>query len=170
MPFTGERRWTMSAIVILTPIVIASWPAISTAVAGAAAALGFVVKDAVAETLEQAKTEVAQQEQRSVEVELAESQVLTENLSRGQELVATKGTVELRIRRDERGRLSVCANGTGHSKAELRQIAEEFTQRVTQCYVYNRVMTELRSRGFQVITEETMSDQSLRIHVRRWEA
>lgn len=154
----------MGAVLILTPIIIGSWPAITAAAAGAAAALGLVVKESVQEALQETEVNVEQ----SVEVELAENEVLAENLATGKEIVFTKGTVELRVHRDERGRCSVCAKGAGHTKAELKQMAEQFSQRLTQCFVYNRVMSELKGRDFQVVNEEVMEDESVRIHVRRW--
>jgi hypothetical protein len=39
---------------------------------------------------------------------------------------------------------------------------------MTQCFVYNKVMTEMKAKGFQVVNEEIMGDESVRIHVRRW--
>ncbi|HIJ67496.1 MAG TPA: hypothetical protein HPP87_06180 [Planctomycetes bacterium] len=154
----------MSAVVILTPVVISSWPAITAAVAGAAAGLGMVVKETVKEAVEAAEVNVEQ----SVEVELADSEVLAESLATGKEIVVTKADMEIRVGRDERGRCTVCASGKGKSKVELKQIAEDFAQKMTQCFVYNRVMSEVKSRNFQVVNEEVMDDESVRIHVRRW--
>lgn len=156
----------MSAIVIITPVIIANWPVITAAAAGAASALGFTLRDVAKQELAEAQ----QVGERRVEVELADSEVLSANVATGQELVVTKGAVTLRVRRDERGRCAICATGIGHSDAELTAMAEEFSQKMTQCFVYNKVMTELRSRGFQVITEEQTEDQSVRIHVRNWGA
>lgn len=154
----------MGAVLILTPIIIGSWPAIAAAAAGAATALGLAVKESVQEALQETEVNVEQ----SVEVELAENEVLAKNLATGKEIVFTKGTVELRVHRDERGRCSVCAKGAGHTKVELKQMAEQFSQRLTQCFVYNRVKSELKGRNFQVVNEEVMEDESVRIHVRRW--
>jgi len=154
----------MSAVVILTPIVISSWPAITAAVAGAAAGLGMMVKETVKEAVEETEVNVEQ----SVEVELADSEVLAENLATNKEVVLTKADLQIRVGRDERGRCTVCATGKGRSKAELKQIAEDFAQKMTQCFVYNRVMSEVKSRNFQVVNEEVMEDESVRIHVRRW--
>lgn len=157
----------MSAVLVLTPVVIGGWPAITAAVAGAATALGLVVSKTAKEQVKAAVENQAQAQ--AVEVELENSEVLAEQVATGEQIVLTKGTVELRVRRDERGRCSVCAMGIGHTKAELRQIADEFSQKMTQCFVYNRVMTELKSRGFQVVNEEQNEDETLRIHVRRFE-
>ncbi len=154
----------MSTVLILTPVIIASWPAITAAVAGAAAALGMAVKHSVQESLEQVNAEVEQ----SVEVELAESQILAQNMVTGKEIVVTKDNVELRVSRDQRGRCVVCAKGLGYSKTELKQIAEEFTQKLTQCFTYNRVVSELKNKNFQIVNEEVMEDESVRINVRRW--
>lgn len=154
----------MSAVLVLTPVIISSWPIIATAVAGAASAMGMMIKESVKEMAKESQTETY----RSVEVELSESEVLAESMATDQEIVLTKGTIELRVKRDERGRCSVCAKGVGHSDAELKQVAEEFTQKLTQCFVYDKVMRELKTKEFQVVNEEVMEDDSIRIHVRRW--
>jgi len=155
----------MSTVLVLTPVVIASWPAITAAVAGAAAALGFATKQAVQELVKQDQQVEAKQE---VEVELHQSEVVAGQIKVGQEIVLSKGNVEIRVRRDERGRCVVCAAGKGLSKAELRQIAEQFAQRVTQCFVYDKVMRELKAKNFNVVNEEVTANQDIRIHVRRF--
>ncbi|MBN1763874.1 MAG: hypothetical protein JW860_01340 [Sedimentisphaerales bacterium] len=152
----------MSTVVILTPIIISSWPVIAPAIMGAAAALGLVVKDDIAE--EQNEEQVHE----TVEVELAESEVIAQNLATEQELVLAKGNLEIRIKRDERGRCVVCASGRDYSKAELEQKAQEFTQKMTQCFVYNRVVSELQNNNMQIVNEEVMEDDTVRINVRHW--
>ncbi len=154
----------MSTVLILTPVIIASWPAITAAVAGAAAALGLAVTHSVKESVEQANAEVEQ----SVQVELAQSQVLAQSMATGKEIVLTKDNVELRVSRDQRGRCVVCAKGLGYSKAELKQFAEEFTQKLTQFFTYNRVVSELNNKNFQIVNEEVTDDESVRINFRRW--
>ena len=154
----------MGAVLILTPVIIGSWPVISAAVAGAAAAMGLMVSESVKETVKESQSDAEQ----SVELELSDSKVLTESMATDQEIVLTKGTIELRVKRDERGRCSVCAKGTGHSEIELKKVAEEFTQKLTQCFVYDKVMRELKSKDFHVVNEEVSEDESIRIHVRRW--
>lgn len=153
----------MSTVIMLTPIIIASWPTITAAVVGAASALGLVVKETVKEEIKQ-----QQAVEESVEVELSNSEVIAKNLALEKEIVLTKGNIELRVSKDERGRCKVCAKGKGHTKAELKEMAEQFMQKMTQCFVYNRVATELKSKGFQMVNEEVMEDQSIRINVRRW--
>ena len=159
----------MSVVLILTPVVIGGWPTITAAVAGAAAAMGLAVSRSIKEQVKVQAQNQLQAERNEVEVEVADSEALAENLVTDEEIVLTKGMVELRIRRDERGRVIVHASGLGHTDAELKAIAAEFAQRMTQCFVYNRVMSEVKSRGFNVVNEERMQDETVRIHLRRWE-
>ena len=154
----------MSTVLILTPVVISSWPLITAAVAGAAASMGLTM----AETVKESVKESLQVAEQAVEVELENSEVLAENVATGKEIVLTKGNIEIRISRDERGRCTVCAKGKGHTKAELKQIAKDFSQKMTQCFVYNRVKTELKNKNFQVVNEEVMEDKAVRINVRHW--
>ena len=152
----------MSTVLILAPIVIGSWPAISAAAAGAAAALGLALKSEIKEQVED-----HQDDRERVEIDLEESEI-TEGLSSGQEMVFAKEDCEIRVRRDERGRCVVCAVGKGHSKAQLKKMAEAFAEKLSQCFTYNKVMTELKKKRFNVVNEEVMEDQSIRIHVRKW--
>ena len=122
------------------------------------------MKEEVKQAIQQGVANVEQQ----VEIALAESEVLAQSMATDKEIVLTKGNVQLRVRRDERGRCTVCAKGKGHSKTELKQMAEQFTQKMTQCFVYNRVATELKNKGFQTVNEEVMDDDAIRINVRRW--
>jgi ABC-type transporter MlaC component len=157
----------MSTILILAPVIIGGgWPAISAAVAGAAVALGFTAQKTAREVAQGAQVE--ENVQNAVEIDLADSEVLAQNLATNQQIVLTKGSIRIVVERDVRGRCKVCASGKGHSKAELKQTAEEFTQKLTQCFVYNKVMKELKSKNFQVVNEEVTQDDSIRIHVRRW--
>jgi hypothetical protein len=154
----------MGAVLILTPVIIASWPAITAAVAGAVASMGLVAGESVKEIAKQNNTP----QEKSVEVDLSENQTMAENIATDKEIVFNKGSVEFHIKRDARGQCSVCVKGKGHSEVELKQMAEEFTQKMTQCFIYNKVVGELKSKDFQVINEEVSEDQSIRIHVRRW--
>jgi ABC-type transporter MlaC component len=157
----------MSTTLIIAPIVIASWPAISGAAIGAAAALGFALTkeaQALAAELNAESKELCEE----AEITLENSEILEQNLHAGQDMVFTKNNVTMRITRDERGQCAVCAAGKGHTKAELKGMAEQFSQKLTQCFTYNRVMTELKNKNFNVVNEEVMTDESVRIHVRRW--
>ncbi|NLW50734.1 MAG: DUF1257 domain-containing protein [Candidatus Brocadiaceae bacterium] len=159
----------MSAVCILTPTIIAGWPMISAAVAGAAAALGFsMAREGVRASVEAAAAvQAGQEEQTTVEVEVENSEVLGESLAGEQELVLVRDSVRVRISRDLRGALKVCVEGAGRGSEELREIGRQVVDKVTQMYVYNRVMTELKNKGFTVIQEGVAQDETVHIHVRR---
>ena len=155
----------MSTVIILAPVIMGGWPAITAAAMGAASALGLLAKQTVEQDIKQ-QTDIEQ----SVELTVAESEVLAQSFATDKEIVFVKDEVEIRVGRDERGRCRVCVKAKGHTKAELEQMAEEFTQKLTQCFVYNRVATELKNKGFTIVNEEVGEDESIHIHVRRWVA
>jgi hypothetical protein len=158
----------MSAVIVLTPVIIAAWPTITAAALGAASAVGLMVGQTVKEEIKNAANQQVNAEQK-VKIELSESEILTKGIAREKEIVLTKGDIELRVSRDQRGRCKVCAKGKGHSEQELKQLAEQFVQKMTQCFIYNRVVSEMKNKGFQMVNEEVMDDQTIRMHVRRWE-
>ena len=57
----------------------------------------------------------------------------------------------------------------GHSKTELKALGEELSQTVVQQYVYQKLMGEMRNRGFHVAEEQNNEDRSIRLKVRHWE-
>lgn len=155
----------MSTVIILTPIIIGGWPLITTAVAAAAAGLGMTVKESVQEALQE---NVVDNTNQAVEVELENSEVLTSQVTSGKELVLTKDGLTIRVSRDERGQCKICAEGVGYTKKELKRMAEEFSQKLSQCFVYHRTVSELKNKDFQVVNEEVAEDGTIRVHVRRW--
>lgn len=148
----------MSAVVVLTPIVIASWPALTAAVAGAAAAMGFAV------SAEQ--TRAAEKAMASAEAEIEEAEVVAEGLQPGQSVVLQRDNVTIEIRQDAGGRCRVCARGAGHSKRELQAMADDVAGRVVQQFVYHKLLTELQNRNGEVLHQERLADDSVRVHVR----
>ena len=80
------------------------------------------------------------------EIEVDNSEILANAAGRGEEIVVEREGLRAVFTRDGRGALRVCMEGRGHSKAELRKIGQELVDRVTQQYVYHRVITELKQR------------------------
>ncbi len=148
----------MSAIIVLTPLVVSSWPVIAAAVMGAAAGMGFSVHGP---ELHEEPTR-----RKKVTTEFENSEVVADAMAAGQKLILTKGDLTVEVFRDERGRCSVCVSGTGHSDRELKKIGEEVVGRITQQFIYNKVVTELKQRKGQVLEEEVLADQSVRVRVR----
>ena len=157
----------MSCVCILTPVVIAAWPAFSAAVVAAATSLGYQL---AAETVNLNKaSKTSQKGAGNVQLEIENSEVVTTQLGRDQRIAVTKDGVTVTFSRDERGKASLCVAGEGRNKEELEAMGRELSQAVVQQYVYRKLMDEMRTRGFNVIEEETNVDRSIRLKVRHWE-
>ena len=157
----------MSCVCILTPVVIAAWPAFSAAVVAAATSLGYQVASEV--SADRKATALAPKNSSKVELEIENSEVVTNQLGREQRISVTREGVTITFSRDARGKAALCVTGEGRSKDELRAMGEELSQCVVQQYVYQKLMGEMRSRGFNVVEEETSADRSIRLKVRHWE-
>jgi len=157
----------MSAVCILTPVVIAAWPAFSAAVAAAATSLGYTI---VKEGINQSQTSrTAETGEREVTLEIEQSEIVTNQLGRDQQIKVTRGGVTVTFSRDARGKASVCVTGPDHSDEELRAIGEELSRRVVQKYVHQRLMDEIRARQFVVVEEEVDENQAIHLKVRHWD-
>jgi len=152
----------MSAVAVLTPVVIAAWPALSAAVASAAAQMGFSVLDELEQ--EQDLTAV-----RTVEMEVPHSEVVTGTLGRDQRLRLMKDGFTAVFARDERGHATFCVSGEGHSDQELRSVGEALGGRMVQQYVLQKLKTELADRGMNLVEETVDQTQSIRLTVRHWQ-
>lgn len=157
----------MSAVCILTPVVIMAWPAFSAAVVAAASSLGYQVAAEVKKG--QPCSNVARKETNAVQLEIERSEVVTSQLGRDQRMVVTREGVTVTFSRDARGKASLCVTGSGQNEETLRALGEELSQAVVQQYVYQKLMSEMRSRGFNVVEEEVAEDRSIRLKVRHWE-
>jgi hypothetical protein len=156
----------MSVVCVLTPVVIAGWPAFSAAVTAAAVSLGYTVVD---HSAERAHNPPEPLQTRKVQLEIEQSEIVTTQLARYQRLSITKNGVIVTFSRDARGKASLCVEGVGHSEGRLRELGEEIGGRVVQQYVYQRLLDEMRKRDFIVVEEEVSEDASVRLKVRRWD-
>ncbi len=153
----------MSTVLIVTPIIIANWSLITTAITAAVGSLGY----AIAKSGVDASRQTSQTLNRA-EIEVADSEILAEAGGTGQEVVVERDDIKATFSRDARGALRVCVEGRGHSKSQLKQIGEELIGRVTQQYVYHRVVTELKQRNMTIVDEAVEADRTVKIRVRNW--
>jgi hypothetical protein len=143
-------------------LVIAGWPAISAAVTAAVGTMGFALaKDSGGRRLR-----LPTDNKTRTEIEVPQSEVLEGAGGSSEELVVEKDGIRAIFSRDPRGALRVCMEGEGVSKSELKKIGEELIGRVTQQYVYHRLMTEMKNRNMIVVDEEVSADNAVRIRVR----
>lgn len=152
----------MSTVVVLAPIIIANWPVITAAVGAAVGTMGFAMV-----RKEEAVTHRAATKTRE-EIEVDNSEILASSTGAEEEIVVEREGVRAIFTRDARGALRVCMEGTGQSKSELRRLGQELIDRVTQQYVYHRVVTELKARNMTIVDEELSEDRTVKIRVRSW--
>lgn len=152
----------MSCVCILTPVIIASWPQFSAAVVAAATTLGYTAVNGK-------NSNTAQEQQQAVNLEITQSEIVTNQLGRDQKISVTRGGVTVTFSRDARGKASVCVTGKGYSDAELRAFGEELSQRVVQKYVHQKLLDEVRARGFNVVEEAVDENNAIRLKVRHWD-
>lgn len=152
----------MSTVMVITPLVIANWSVISAAVMGAVGSLGFT---ALAERELESNTTTGS---NRAEIELEDSEILETAGGTGEQIVVERNGVLAVFSRDARGALRLCVEGEGYSKTQLQQIGEELIGRVTQQYVYHRVVSELSERNMAIVSEEVSADRSVKIRVRNW--
>ncbi len=149
----------MSVIVILPIVLPAVWPAIAAAAVAATGAMGFAAVQGKVEN------RVGSKVANSVDLKLENAEDVTGSLAHGQQLVFTRDDIQVVFSRDTRGKLSLQVHGH-RSKVELEALGKELLERVTQQYAYNRIMTELKERNFNVVGEETEEDGTVRLQVR----
>lgn len=150
----------MSAVCVLTPLVVASWPTIMSVIAGAAASMGYSM------THQEVDEETPVRGKKKVETEIENSEVIADQMGRGQKVIITKGDITIEFGQDARGACTVCVSGSNHTDEELRAIGEEVVGRVVQQYAYHKLMTELKKRNYSVVNEEVLADKSVRVRVR----
>ncbi len=149
------------------PIVVASWPAISSAVAAAAVSLGFnILQDAAQEGLP-LNTEA--ETSRKVTLDVPHSEVVTGTLGRDQRLRMSRDGVMAEFSRYARGRAAVCVTGAGYSEEQLRAIGEELGGRMVQQYMLTKLKNEMAARGMDLVEETVDETQSIRLRVRHWQ-
>ena len=150
----------MGAILVLTPLVVASWPAITAAVMGAAVAMGY---SAAGSSVDVGKPRSGK---RTVETEIENSEVVAEAMGRGHTIIIQKDDVTIEFGQDERGACTVCVTGTRHSENQLKQIGRTVAGRVVQQFAYHKLITELKRRNWSILEEKVIQDESIQVRVR----
>jgi len=150
----------MGAILVLTPLVVSSWPAITAAVAGAATAMGFSIATPSVDREKKRSTK------KTVETEIEDSEIVAEAMERGQKMVVQKGDITIEFGQDARGACTVCVTGEKYSEKQLKQIGQDVAGRVIQQFAYHKLMTELKSRNYSIVDEQVLQDESIQVRVR----
>jgi hypothetical protein len=158
----------MSSVIVLTPIIISSWPAISAAVAAAVGAMGFTVAGSTALNAIGTTVGSGGSTTTRAEIDVTDSEILAAAAGTQQTMIVEREGVKAIFSRDARGSLKVCMEGQGYTKSQLHKIGEELIERVTQQYVYHRIVSELKDNHMTILDEEVESDRTVRIRVRNF--
>jgi hypothetical protein len=153
----------MSTVMVITPIIIANWPAITAAVAAAVSSIGFAAVQQ-GSSIEAATTSTTNR----AEIEVEDSDILQGTEGTSEQMIVERDGVRAIFSRDARGALKLCLEGRGLSKSQLRTLGEELIGRVTQQYAYHRIVTELKQRNMTIVDEQVSTDQTVKIRVRNW--
>lgn len=149
----------MSAVCVLTPMIIGTWPIISSTVVGVAASLGFSMVSG------QQKQTQQQSAQTSVEVSVPNSSIVAESIAQGETITIERDNVTVQVTRDDRGACRLCVTGQATSR-QLKAIGEEVAGRIAQQFIYNKLVTELKKHNYEVVQEEVRDDMSINVRVR----
>jgi hypothetical protein len=89
--------------------------------------------------------------------------------SRKADLVAkTRGSYDIGFTRPRAGApYDIIADWWG-LQTSIGLDQQQFVNQVNQRYAYNKVVTEVKARGFTITEEQLQPDQSIRVVVRRW--
>lgn len=155
----------MSVVFVVAPVVVAGWPILCGAVAGAAGALGYkILKSENCEDLRIDDVE----DTSSVEVQLEGSRVIADQMKRDSRFSITNGDVTATFSRSIDGGCTVHVSGRDRTQEQLSEIGRQILGQVAQQYAYNKVVTELKTQGFSVTQESIAADQTIRIRVSKY--
>lgn len=152
----------MSGVVVVSPLLLAA-PAVLAAVTAAASSLGFQWSSQKLEALQPVS-----EEEQVVGFDVAEAEGLRQLLNERGPLLLTREDATISLRSKGAG---VCMEVRGRAPREqLESLGQEFLQTVSQHYAYDRVMSDLRQRGFEALEEEVEEDGTIRLRLRRWDS
>jgi hypothetical protein len=151
----------MSLVMFIVPLISAGWGTFAPAAGGAALSLGYSL---INENINESK----RIKREAIEMTIENSDILKEQLTEGKKMVYKKEDVLITFSADERGKCLLYVTGDNKSKTELRQIGKEMINKVTQQYVYDKVVTDLKQKGYSVVVEELGESNSLKISARKF--
>jgi len=144
----------MSVCFVIAPAVIAAWPAFVSCASAAATALGFKFL--------KTEQEVAELE-TATEVELEESEILIDKLKDSESIDLIKEDVKISFYINKKKKFAMHVSGKNKTEEELKAIGKEVYNRIKQQYAYLKVSTELKKRGYNIVSEEKTADGSIKI-------
>jgi hypothetical protein len=152
----------MSGIIVVSPLLLAA-PVVMAAAAAAASSLGFTVcSDKVEDILE------TQAEDNVVGFDVTEAPGLKDLLQNQGSLVLRRPDATVVIREKGSG-VHMEVSGQAQEN-ELENLGRDLLQSINQHYAYDRVVSDLKNRGFEALDEEVEEDGTIRLKLRRWDS
>ncbi len=156
----------MSCIFLVTPFVVANWSVLAGLAGGAAAQMGMTIIKSTSKNNVNADSKSMQK----IEIEMENSEVLAEQMRRGESITLGKGDIRIVVTLDAQARMKAQVSGPESiSKTELEALGQEFIGKVVQQYAYQKVMTELERKGFSLVEEKAEEDGRITLRVRKYE-
>lgn len=152
----------MSGIVVVSPLLLAA-PVVMAAATAAASSLGFTVcSDKVEEVLN------TEEEETVVGFDVTEAPGLKDLLQQQGSLVLRRSDATVVIREKGPG-VHMEVRGRAE-ESELETLGRDLLQSINQHYAYDRVVSDLKRRGFEALDEEVEEDGTIRLKLRRWDS
>lgn len=151
----------MSGIFVVTPLMLAA-PVVLAAATSAASSLGFNMVAQEAEKL------IPQEGENTVGFDIDEAEGLFE-------LLQEKGTLVLQredatvVLQNKKNMVHMEVRGLA-AEEELEALGRQLLDSVTQYYAYDRVVSDLKQRGFEHLEETVDEDGTIRLKLRRWDS
>ncbi len=159
-------------MIILTPIIGWSWPALLPIVSAAAGYVGFVklTGDKHGDWL-RGKITKELETLRTVQIPLDSmlTDVVSEEVGREERLEFRREDIVLSFRKDARGKFFIEVTGTRtKTRRELETVGTDFASQLIQLFAHHRIASELDRRGVQVVEETTNENGDIVLRTRKW--
>ncbi|MDI6784664.1 MAG: hypothetical protein QME64_11310 [bacterium] len=152
------------------PIIIGSVSLLSNAFANVAATLGYSVAGTVGSSLLKGmKQQQEQAAQTTVVIPFEESAIFEEQRIGKKGLQFNKEGISISLFKDDRGKYSLKLTASGKTSDELKAIGTDMKERITQQYVYHKVLTGLKNKRYVVVAEEMNTERTVRVVLRRYD-
>jgi hypothetical protein len=155
----------MSLVFIVIPVAL-GYPALLGAAVAVASASGFTLIEQAAGLLSKTSEKAASCE----EIEMESSAELADLLQAEGSFTLQKDDLEITfVKSQESGKVKMIVTGSeARPHEELQAIGRKVLDDIMQRYAYDRLMKELKDKGFQVAQESVESDGTIRFTVRKW--
>ena len=156
----GVALWDLSLLAVAAG-------AVTVAVVGAAIADHRLMKRLEAEEIPTVVLDEESLKRHKLHERLQADQVASEFVGADVLMETAKGEV-LGFQMQADGSYRLTAKHGADGVAEFAGTNEEVEQKLKQQYAYMKVKKEVEQRGYSVVEEEVLEDNSIRVLVRRW--